>query len=105
MPQSLASLHVHFIFSTKNREPWLTAEFRPRLFEYVGGMCRQHDCVLVASGGTEDHVHLLASLGRTISAADFMRTVKAGSSGWIREADPNLRDFHSVVPSSGNWDR
>ncbi|MBX3434286.1 MAG: IS200/IS605 family transposase [Pirellulales bacterium] len=93
MPQSLASLHVHFVFSTKNREPRLETEFRPRLFEYIGGTLRECNCVLVAAGGTADHLHLLVSLARTTSVADVMRIVKANSSKWIHQVDARLGDF------------
>src|SRR5262245_27216705 len=40
MPQSLACLHVHFVFSTKNREPFLVPDLTPRLYAYVGGILR-----------------------------------------------------------------
>ena len=29
MPQSLAHILVHLVFSTKNREPWLALALRP----------------------------------------------------------------------------
>jgi hypothetical protein len=35
MPQSLGKLIVHIIFSTKNREPWLDANVRPRIHAYL----------------------------------------------------------------------
>jgi hypothetical protein len=31
MPQSLSLVIVHLIFSTKDREPWIKPEMRPRL--------------------------------------------------------------------------
>jgi REP element-mobilizing transposase RayT len=93
MPQSFASLHVHIVFSTKHRQPFLDSELRPRLFEYVGGIARQHECALIAAGGTADHVHLLASLGRSISIADAVRVIKTNSSGWIHTEFKELRDF------------
>jgi REP element-mobilizing transposase RayT len=40
-----------------------------------------------------DHVHLLASLGRTVSAADAVRLIKSNSSGWIH-SELSLPDFH-----------
>ena len=38
MPQSLASLLVHLVFSTKDREPWLTDAFHDELHAYIGGI-------------------------------------------------------------------
>lgn len=62
MPQSFASLHVHIVFSTKFREPWIEPELRPRLFEVMGGILHAETCGLIGAGGTDDHVHLLVSV-------------------------------------------
>jgi REP element-mobilizing transposase RayT len=91
MPQSFASLHCHIIFSTKGRRPQISPEFQPRLFEYIGGIARNQSSVLIGAGGMPDHVHLLVSLGRTISVADMVRFIKSNSSGWMH--DLGERDF------------
>src|SRR5689334_20653680 len=93
MPQSHASLHVHLIFSTKNRRPIIRPDIRPRLFEYMGGILRGNKCCLIAAGGISDHVHLLVSLGRDISVAQTVALVKANSSGWIHETFADLSAF------------
>ncbi len=85
MPQSFACLHYHLVFSTRHREPWLTADLRPRLFDYLGGVLRAHDGCLVAAGGVEDHVHLLARLGREMAVAEALQLLKANSSKWVHE--------------------
>jgi len=41
MPQSLSKLIVHIIFSTKNREPWLDSNVRPRMHAYLATICRE----------------------------------------------------------------
>jgi REP element-mobilizing transposase RayT len=92
MPQSFGSLHCHIVFSTKHRLPQITPEIQPRLFEYIGGILRNHSSCLIAAGGMLDHVHLLASLGRTAAAADAVRLIKSNSSGWIR-SELALPDF------------
>jgi putative transposase len=85
MPQSFGSLHCHIVFSTKGRQPSIGPEIQPRLFEYIGGILRNQSSPLIAAGGMPDHVHLLASLSRTVSVAEIIRTVKANSSGWMRD--------------------
>ena len=92
MPQSFASLHCHIIFSTKHRQPEIAPEIQPRLFEYVGGILRNNSCRLIAAGGIPDHVHLLVSLGRTLSVADAIRLIKSNSSGWFHD-ELQLPDF------------
>jgi len=88
MPQSFACLHYHLVFGTKGRAPMLVAEWRPRLFEYLGGALRSEGGCLVAAGGTADHVHLLVRLNREVSIADTMRSLKTNSSKWIHETIP-----------------
>jgi hypothetical protein len=52
MAQTLVSLMVHVIFSTKNREALITPEIAPELFAYIGGILRNNDSRLIDAGGT-----------------------------------------------------
>ena len=90
MPQSFVSLHQHFVFSTKNRVPLISADVQPRLFEYIGGILRAEGCVLVAAGGMPDHVHLLVSLDKQLSISEALRIIKAGSSRWVHDTFPDV---------------
>ncbi|MCP5550355.1 MAG: IS200/IS605 family transposase [Akkermansiaceae bacterium] len=83
MPSTHLSLHYHFIFSTKNREPWLPPEPRARVHAYLGGAIRSAGGVAHAVGGTADHVHVFAGLKATHRLADVMRELKSESSAWI----------------------
>ncbi len=93
MPQSFASLYCHVIFSTKDRETLIVGELSTRIYEYIGGICRETGNVLLASGGMPDHVHLLISVGRQMSVADLVRTIKANTSGWIHKTFANQGGF------------
>jgi putative transposase len=93
VPQSLVSLNVHLIFSTKNREPVIDADLALRLYGYMGGIIRNTGSVLLAVGGMPDHVHLLVSLGRQTCIADLVRDTKANSSAWVHETFPERGSF------------
>jgi putative transposase len=93
MPQSLACLHHHLIFSTKNRSPDISTDLQPRLYEYIGGVLRAQHCCLIAAGGTPDHVHLLVSLSRELSIAQTLNLMKSNSSKWIHDTFPEHRAF------------
>jgi putative transposase len=93
MPQSFGSLHFHFVFSTKDRQPLIDAELQPRLYEYIGGILRAEKSVLLAAGGMPDHIHLLVSLSRELSIAETLRLVKANSSRWIHATFPRRQKF------------
>jgi REP element-mobilizing transposase RayT len=85
MPSTHVSLHYHVVFSTKNREAWLTPTHRHRAHEYFGGVVRQLGGVPHAVGGTGDHLHVAMGLKATHCLADVMREVKSESSRWIHE--------------------
>jgi putative transposase len=93
MPQSLASLYVHLVFSTKHREPWLTADLCPRLYPFIGGIVRDRKCVLVEIGGMPDHVHAFVSLGREMAVAHLIRDMKSVSSLWVHTEFPDRKGF------------
>jgi putative transposase len=93
MPQSLSKLLVHIIFSTKNREPWLTDSLRPRVFAYVAETGRDQGCEIYRVGGVADHIHLAVLLPRTLTVADLLKVLKQSSSAWVKEHGDNHRSF------------
>jgi len=87
MPQSLAIVLVHIVFSTKDRAPRLTADVRASLFPYIGGVLRNVECPLLQIGGVEDHVHLLVRLPRTMTLAQIVEKTKTSTSKWLKTQD------------------
>jgi putative transposase len=95
MPQSLAQVYLHLIFSTKHRRPWLRdPALRDELHNYLGGTCRNLDSPSLIVGGVEDHVHILCRLGKSIAIATLVRDVKRESSKWIKTKAADLAEFH-----------
>jgi REP element-mobilizing transposase RayT len=94
MPQSLASILVHLVFSTKNRHPWIRPEIEPELHAYLATICREMDSPALVINGTEDHVHLLLRLGRKTALADLVEEVKKRSSKWIKTKGPAYTAFY-----------
>lgn len=94
MPQSLSCVHLHLVFSTKNREAFLRdGELRKEMHAYLGGVSKTLECPSVIVGGAEDHVHLLGRLARTLSQADWVKELKRVSSIWIKQREPALAGF------------
>jgi REP element-mobilizing transposase RayT len=90
---SFTSCLVHCVWSTKNREPYLTLDVRERLWPYLGGIAKQNQMKALAISGVADHVHVLVSLPATLSIAKAMQLLKGNSSKWIRERFPKMRSF------------
>jgi putative transposase len=94
MPQSLAKVYLHLIFSTKIRQPVLAKSWRDELFEILGGTANNLGCQSLIVGGVEDHVHMLFQLGRTITIADSVGKIKSTSSNWVNQARGLPNEFH-----------
>jgi putative transposase len=94
MPQSLAAVYVHLIFSTKNRSPWIRPEIEEELNKYHAGILRNLDSPMLCTGGTEDHVHILLRLGRKIDIAALVEAIETGSSKWIKAQGSAYRQFY-----------
>ncbi|HKC65969.1 MAG TPA: transposase, partial [Pyrinomonadaceae bacterium] len=54
---------IHFVWSTKNREPYLKDGIRQKVFQHIRENAKEKDIFLDFIGGYIDHVHCLVSLG------------------------------------------
>lgn len=94
MPQSLAQILVHLVFSTKHRQPLLADAERHELHAYIGGVIANHGGTLLKAGSVADHIHLLMAHPRTIAPADLVKEIKIGSAKWLKQRDPRYAQFH-----------
>ena len=94
MPQSLSSILIHLIFSTKNREPLLTPEIETELYPYLASIFNAMKSPALIINGTSDHLHTLFSLSRVVTIADIVEEVKTESSKWIKTKGREFRNFH-----------
>jgi REP element-mobilizing transposase RayT len=85
MPSTHTSLYFHLVFSTKERLPLITEEWRERLHAYLGGIVRNMNAVALTVGGVADHVHLLVGLKPIHRLDYFLRDLKADSSEWVHK--------------------
>ena len=94
MANTYINILIHTVFSTKNRETWLSSSsLRERLYPYMCGIARENGLKVLCIGGTDNHIHILLSLDSTTSIAKAIQFIKGGSSKWIHETFPELRLF------------
>ena len=93
MAHSFTSSLYHCAFSTKGRQPRITADLQARLWPFMGGIARKNGMRALAIGGVADHVHLLLSLPSTLAIAKAIQLVKGGSSAWVHQKFPEHRGF------------
>jgi REP element-mobilizing transposase RayT len=103
MASTYLALHCHFIFSTKDRFPFIERIWRDRLHAYMGGILQEMGVTPESIGGMADHVHLLAGLRATYTIADVVHDIKRGSSVWIHDELNHLKSAWQtavmVIPS------
>lgn len=76
---------IHAVFSTKQRQPYLSSEIRAELFPYLAGSISRMKGKPVMVNGPRDHVHILFSLPPVLSLSDAMEKLKAKSSKWVHQ--------------------
>ena len=89
MSHSYTNLKYHVVFSTKHRSPWITTKLEPKLYAYIGGIIRNKRGQLIAIGGIEDHIHILAGFPQSRTVADMVAAIKSNSSSFGKENSGN----------------
>ncbi len=94
MPQSLAQIYIHLVFSTKKRQRFFQDEvLNEQLRAYLGGTLRELGCPSMGIGTPEDHIHILFCLSRTHAIAEVIGQMKSSSSRWMQKQPGGCREF------------
>jgi len=72
-------LHYHIIWSTKDRQPFLTPEIEKAFYGVIYGKAKDLDLKVHAAGNVEDHAHIVLSIPPKIAIADSVRHLKGAS--------------------------
>ena len=93
MGHTYTQVHLHVIFSTKERRRWLAPDVQERLYQYMARIAENEFGEALVIGGIEDHLHGLVRLRSAVALATAMRKWKSLSSRWIHDTFPNLATF------------
>jgi len=97
MANSFIKVYIHYVFSTKNGEPFINADLEKKLWAYMASIATANNIRPIIINGMEDHVHVLVSLPSTITIASAIQKIKGGSSHWVSKNSPELIDFEWQV--------
>lgn len=98
---------IHFVWSTKNRQPFLTPEKRPVIQQHIMSNAKKNDICIIALNSYMDHVHCLIALGIGQNPSEIMRLIKGESAFWINKHKLfNIKfkwqkEFYAVSVSEG----
>jgi REP element-mobilizing transposase RayT len=93
MAGTYTSLHYHIVFSTKDREPWITPDIEGRIWGYLATVARQHEMTPAKVSGLDDHIHMVVAIPPTLAISKAVQILKGSSSRWIRQTFPDLDMF------------
>jgi len=84
MAQSLSKLYVHIVFHIKNNDVLIRTEDERELYAYIGRIIKANESFPIKINGTENHLHILATMSKNLSLAKFVEEIKRNSSRWIK---------------------
>jgi REP element-mobilizing transposase RayT len=95
-PMPFIKVYIHFVWSTKNWEPFLSSnELRHKFFVHIRENAKGKDIHIDHINGFVDHVHCLISLGADQTIQKTMQLIKGESSFWI--------NHHQVLQDKFEW--
>ncbi len=76
MARSYHEIYIHCIWSTKNREPIITKEIEPLIYDLIKNKCKKFEYMLIAIGNTEDHIHIFLEINLNHMVKNFIAEIK-----------------------------
>ena len=76
---------IHLVWTTKNRQPLLTADTRQQIFRHILENARTKGIYIDHINGYTEHVHCLVSLSSGQTIDKIMMLIKGESSCWINK--------------------
>jgi putative transposase len=85
MANTYTQIHIHSVFSVKNRKCLIAPDWQDELYQYMTGIIQNHNHKVLAINGMPDHVHILFGMRPSQSLSELMQDVKGSSSLWINQ--------------------
>src|SRR5688500_15215458 len=76
---------LHFVWSTKDRFPYLKDSVRTKVFDHIRQNAKEKKIHIDFINGYVEHVHSLISLGSDQTLEGLMQLIKGESSYWINK--------------------
>jgi putative transposase len=92
---SYVKIWVHLVFSTKDREAFLSKKTRSSVHHHIIANCKEKGIFLQAINGFNEHIHCLISLGKDQTISQVAQLIKGESSFWINK--------NKIMPFKFSW--
>ena len=110
MAHTYTSIHVHVVFSTKRRFPFISDAVKPELHAYMIGILKNLGTRPAALGGIADHVHAVVEIPPALSVSELVGKLKGNASRWLNASGRSAKfewqeGFSAFSVSQSNLDR
>ena len=93
MANTYTKLNIHIVFHVKSTGVTIRKEDLGQVFAYIGGIIQNVGGYPITVGGITNHIHILATMPKTMSVAEFVQKIKSNSSKWIKTIDEYYNTF------------
>ncbi len=83
MREPFTQITLHAVWATWDRLPLLQGDIQEAVYDCIQAECAHSKVELLAIGGVEDHIHVLARLPVSLGIPDFIKQIKGSSSHLI----------------------
>jgi REP element-mobilizing transposase RayT len=91
---SFIKVYIHFVWSTKNRYPYLNSKaLRQKVWHHIKENAKEKGIFVDFVNGYNDHCHCLVSLGVDQTIQKVMQMIKGESSFWINKNNLTTEKF------------
>ena len=93
MANTYTKLNIHIVFHVKHTGITIRKVDLRQVFAYIGGIIQNIGGYPITVGGITNHIHILATMPKTMSVSEFVQKIKANSSKWIKTVDEYYETF------------
>ena len=93
MANTYTQIHIHAVFTVKNRQSLINNNWQNRLYNYIIAIIQSYEHKVLSIGGTADHIHILFGFRPTQSLSELMQIIKRNSSEWVNKEKLTLGRF------------
>lgn len=86
MREPYTQLYVHIVWAAWDRLPLLSGEREAIVYACIQAECAELGAEMIAIGGMEDHVHVLARIPAALSVAALAKQIKGSSSHLVNHS-------------------
>ena len=93
MANTYTKLNIHIVFHVKSTGITIRQKDLGQVFAYIEGIIHNVGGYPITVGGITNHIHILATMPKTMSVSEFVQKIKANSSKWIKTIDEYYETF------------